>query len=287
MTQTSPSILILACIVICAGNIACNHSTNEVSNTSPAATPEPPLPDVANMIKRMTRQDGSRNFIAEMRLIVEDNRGKENQVDFKILRKYTDGGALTFLSVIAPIKETDKAFLAIEEAGQPTQAISYLPGMKKMTRLNSAKQLGIGGTRVSLQELLGMELNQYSYTPGERVVENNEQMIKVEFKENPAFSLAYPRIIGFFREKDQQPARFELYDARDELQKRVTIEKIKPVEGHQTITGLAIDDLAHKQTLKLETRKIEYDRSLPDSIFTENHLKTYVDEASRKLDQIN
>jgi outer membrane lipoprotein-sorting protein len=147
--------------------------------------------------------------------------------------------------------------------------------------------LGVGGAKVSVQELLGMELNQYSHTPGERVSENDEQMIKVEFKENPAYSLAYSRIVGFFREKDQQPARFELYDTSDELQKRVTIEKIIPVEGHQTITGLTIDDIAHQQSLKLETRKIEFDRRLPSSVFTVNHLKTYIDDASRRLDQVN
>jgi Outer membrane lipoprotein-sorting protein len=287
MIRNSPSILILACTLISAANIACNHGNKEISNTRPTPSPEKPLPDITTMIKRMTRQEGCRNFIAEMRLTVKDNQGKDDQVAFRVLRKYTDQGAITFLTILAPIKETDKAFLAIERAGQPTEALSYLSGLKKLTRLSSAKQLGIGGARVSVQELLGMELNQYSHTAGERVAENNEQLIKVEFKEDPALSLAYPRIIGFFREKDQLPARFELFDAGDELQKRVTIQKVEPVEGRQTITGLEIDDLAKQRTLKLETRKIEYDGNLPDRIFTENYLKTYVDDASRKLDQVN
>ena len=288
MTRNSPSIFIITCTLFCAVNIACNSNhPSEISKVVPAATPENPLPDIAKMVKRMTTQDGCRNFIAEMRLTIEDNQRKEEPVDFRILRKYTDQGAMTFLTVIAPVKETDKAFLAIEQKGQPTQALTYLPGLKKLSRLNSARQLGFGNAKVSVQELLGMELNQYSYTPGERVAENDEQLIKVEFKEDPVLGLAYPRIIGYFREKDQQPARLELYDDHDELQKRVTIEKIKPVEGHQTITGLAIDDLAHERTFKLETRKIIFDRILADSIFTENHLKTYIDDASRRLDQIN
>jgi outer membrane lipoprotein-sorting protein len=287
MKRIPPSILIVACILIFAGSIACNNNNIDTSSPAPAATPGPHLPEVANMVKRMTTQDGAKNFIAEMRLTVEDQRSKDKRVDFKILRKYSEDGARTFLTILAPIKDTDKAFLAIEQSGRPTQALSYLSGLKKLTRLNSARQLGIGGAKVTVQELLGMELNQYSHTRGERVSENDEQMIKVEFNGNPALSLAYPRIIGFFREKDQQPARFELYDARDELQKRITIVKIRPVDGRQTITALAIDDLEHQQMLKLETRKIEYDRGLPDSIFTEDHLKTYVEDASRRLDHVN
>jgi outer membrane lipoprotein-sorting protein len=287
MTRNSPSVQILATILIIAVSSACNHRTTGESRPATATTPEKPLPDITNMVNRMIRQDGCKNFIAEMRLTIEGQQGRNNQVVFMILRKYSDEGAKTFLNILAPVNETDKAFLAIEEAGRPTQALSYLPGFKKLTRLNSAKQLGIGGAKVTVQELLGMELNQYSHNTANRVDENNEQMIKVEFREKPALGLAYPQIIGFFHEEDQQPARFELYDARDELQKRVTIEKIKPVDGHQTITELEINDLAQQRTLKLETRKIEFNRDLPDSIFTENYLKSFVDDASRRLDQVN
>src|SRR5262245_5520797 len=105
MTRNPPSILIMTCTLICAVNIACNRNTKQISNTVPAATAEKPLPDVANMIKRMTTQDGSRNFVAEMRLTVDNNHNnqrKEEPVDFRILRKYTNDGAKTFLTVIAP-----------------------------------------------------------------------------------------------------------------------------------------------------------------------------------------
>src|SRR5262245_58254179 len=143
MTRNSPSILIIICTVICAVNIACNSNhPNEISKVVPAATPENPLPDIAKMVKRMTTQDGCRNFIAEMRLTIEDNQRKEEPVDFRIIRKYTDQGAMTFLQVIAPVKETDKAFLAIEQKGQPTQALTYLPGLKKLSRLKLCQTIG-------------------------------------------------------------------------------------------------------------------------------------------------
>jgi outer membrane lipoprotein-sorting protein len=287
MTRNSHSILILTSILIIIGSSACNHRTTGVSKSITATTPEKPLPDITTMVNRMIRQDGCKNFIAVMRLTIEGQRGGNNQVDFRIQRKYSDEGAMTFLNILAPINETDKAFLAIEKTGRPTQALSYLPGLKKLTRLNSAKQLGIGGAKVTVQELLGMELNQYSHNTSKRVAEKNEQMIKVEFREKPALGLAYPQIIGYFHEEEQQPARFEIYDASDELQKRVTIEKIKSIDGRQTITKLAINDLAQQRTIKLETRKIEFNRDLPDSIFTENYLKSFIDDASRKLDQVN
>jgi Outer membrane lipoprotein-sorting protein len=110
-------------------------------------------------------------------------------------------------------------------------------------------------------------------------------LIKVEFKEKPWRNMAYPRIVGYFREKDQAPVKFELYDHRDELQKVVRVEDVKSIQSRQTITRLAIEDLQQKLKVKVETRKIEYDRGLPDSLFTEERLKSVISNAVQRLDQ--
>jgi outer membrane lipoprotein-sorting protein len=191
----------------------------------------------------------------------------------------------TFLSVLAPAEDTNKALLAIERPDQPTQAVSYLAGLKKLTKITSDKRLGYRNAKVAVQDMLGLELGQYDHGAGARVNLDGESLIKVEFKEKPWRGMAYPRIIGFFREKDQTPARFELYDHRDELQKRVMVEEIKTIQSRQTITRLAIEDLQQKLKVKVETRKIEYDHGLPDSLFTEERLKSVISNAVQKLDQ--
>jgi outer membrane lipoprotein-sorting protein len=237
------------------------------------------------MIKRMVTQDGCKDFTAEMRMTSEDESGKRDQVEFRIQRKYSENRAATFLTLLAPREEVGKALLAVEKADQPTQAFSYLAGLRKLTRVNSNRQLGFRGAKVTVQEMLGMELNQYTHSAGERVNSDGEPFIKVEFKAKEFLNLAFPRIIGYFREKDRSPAKFELYDSRDELQKSVKIEEVKPIQNRQTITRLAIDDLQQKLKVKVETRRIEYDRGIPESVFTENHLKNFVSNAVRKPDQ--
>ena len=97
--------------------------------------------------------------------------------------------------------------------------------------------------------------------------------------------LVFVSLYFLFREKDQNPAKFELYDLRDELQKRVMIEEVKPIQNRQTITRLAIEDLQQKLKVKVETRKIEYDRGLSDSLFTEERLKSFINDAVHRLDQ--
>jgi Outer membrane lipoprotein-sorting protein len=269
----------------------CTRSSGSSGATEPSPTPAPRLPEVDSMIKRITTQDGCRDFAAVIVLTSLDggntgNKGsKRDQVEFKIQRKYSTDRVSTFLSVLAPHEEIDKALLALEQPNRATQAFSYLPGLKKLSKLNSEKQITFHGAKVTVQELLGMELNQYTHSTGIREMKGEEPLIKVEFKEKPYLGLAFPRIVGYFRERDEQPLSFELYDLRNELQKRAAIEEVKTIQNRRTITKVVIDDLSQKLKLRLETLKIEYDRGLPDSIFTEKHLIAFISNAGRRLDQ--
>lgn len=265
---------------------ACENSS--VSPTSADAdvpkNPAKPLPNADELINRVITQDGCKDFSAEMRMTAKTADGKSDQIEFRLQRKLSDDGAKTFLTVISPREETDKALLAIEQKDKPTEAYSYLAGLRKLARLDSSRTLGFRGSKVLVQELLGMELGQYSHDSGKRVDVEGKQLIKIEFTEKPYMNLAFPRIAGYFHEENQQPASFELFGRNGELQKKAVIAQVKTIQNYQTITQVTIDDVSQKLELKLETREIEYDQSLPDKIFTEENLKRVITEASRRLD---
>jgi hypothetical protein len=275
-------ILLSAALCGCGSETASNAPKD--SSSLLTATPAP-LPDVGAMVKRIFTQDGCKDFTAEMRITTEGQSGSREQIEFKAQRKYSADRVVTFLSVLAPAEDTNKALLAVERPDQPTEAFSYLVGLKKLTKISSDRYLGYRNAKVAVQDMLGMELGQYDHDAGARVAPDGEPLIKVEFKEKPWRNLAYPRIVGFFREKDQAPVKFELYDHRGELQKNVKVEDFKPVQSRQTITRLAIEDLQQKLKVKVETRRVEYDRGLPDSLFTEERLKSVISNAVQRLDQ--
>lgn len=279
-------LILLLSVLLCA----CHDSPESTSAVNAGASgnlgvAEKPMPNADEMIKRIITQDGCKDFTADMRMTAESEGGKQDQVDFRLQRKYSADEVRTFLTVQAPREETSKALLAIERQEKPTEAFSYLAGLKKLARLDSSRVLGFRGAKVQVQELLGMELGNYSHDNGERATSDGESLIKINLTGKRDFALAYPRIILYFREANQQPVKFELFGNNGEIQKKVTIEEVKEIQGHQTITRVTIDDLSQKLQLKLETRKIEYDRGLPDKIFTEENLKSVITEASRKLDQ--
>lgn len=279
----------VVCTIISVCLIAplCGCKGNAQPEDPPAARveAEKPLPDVGAMIDRMVTFDGCRDFTAEMRMTAVDESGKKDQIDFRVQRKYGEDRTKTFISVLAPLEESDKALLAIESSKSGTEAFSYLSGLKKLTRLNSGRQLGFRGARVTVQELLGMELNQYTHDKGERVVESGKSLIRVSFQEIPDRGLAFPRITGYFNEDDRTPVRFDLYDQQEKLVKAVNIETVKTISNRQTVTDVAIDDLQQKLKLRLVTRDVSYDQGIPDSVFTESHLINFINNASRMIDQ--
>src|SRR4030095_12707553 len=151
-------------IPLCAALCACGSETasNAPRDSSAPLTATPaPLPDVGAIVKRMITQDGCKDFTAEMRITTEGRSGAREQIEFKAQRKYSADRIATFLSVLAPAEDTNKALLAIEVPDQPTQAFSYLPGLKRLTVINSDRHLGYRNAKVTVQDLLGMELGQY------------------------------------------------------------------------------------------------------------------------------
>jgi outer membrane lipoprotein-sorting protein len=277
-----PPLLLLLCLFF----TACSGPASDPPLSGPSASESlRPVPDVAPMVARLVTLDGAKDLTADMRMTAENESGKREQVDFRLQRKNAEGRAMTFLTVLSPKEDADKAILAIEPADGPTEAYSYLAGLRKLARMNSDRQLGFRGAKVTIQELLAMQLGQYDFEPGQRASLAGESLLKVEFKQKPFRNLAFPRIVGFFREADGQPARFELFNSRDEILKQVTVTEVKAIQNHQMITNVSIEDLQQKLKLRLETRKIEFDTGLSDDLFTQDRLKSHITSAGTKLIQ--
>lgn len=264
----------------------CQHNITPAADSGgqPAPTTKP-VPAVAPLLEKLVTQDGAKDATAEMRLQIEEADGSKAQLEFQIQRKRTAERAATFLKVNAPREDSDKALLAIEKPDQPTEAYSYLAGLKKLAKLSSSNGLSLRNSKVSVQELLGMEFNQYSFGEGVWVKQGDRELLQVTGQAKPDRNLAYPQVKVYFTGDTLQPDRFEVFDERNELLKTMRVEELKTIQNHQTLTRLSVEEHLTKRKVKLETRAVKYDQQLPDKIFTEDNLKAVVTSASLKLAQ--
>ncbi|MFN7944093.1 MAG: outer membrane lipoprotein-sorting protein [Blastocatellia bacterium] len=278
--------LCLILLVALTGLTACNSTAPATAPVAETATPAAaPLPDAQPWLSRLATQDGCRDFTADMRLSGEAADGRPVQLEFRVQRKYSPDHTATLLTVTAPPEETEKALLATEKKDQPTEAISYLAGLKKIARFKSDSTRDLRGAKISVQELLGLELSQYAPAQIERVTEGGENLIKVTLQEKPDREMAYPHIEAYFRESSQQPVRFDLFDQQKKLVRVIRVLEVKPVQNYQTLMRIEIEDKSSGHRVRLETVRVKYDQKLPDSIFTEANLTKLISAASRRLIQ--
>ena len=264
---------------------ACETATPPAKPVAaPAATvSSAPLPDINSVIKKLTTLDGAQDVSAEMRMQVESADGKRAQLEFTLQRKFTADQAATFIRVTAPREESDKAILAIEKPDQATEATSYLAGLKKLAKLKSDNYVTFREAKVTIQELLGMEIAQYDFAAAERVSDNGVALIKAEGKAKAGRNLAYPRLNVFFSDDKQEPVRFEVFDEKNELVKRATFEPMQTVQNKRMVSRVTFDDLAAKRKSVIETRGVKFDQNLSPKLFTEDNLKGIISSASAKL----
>jgi hypothetical protein len=264
----------------------CQHTNPPAADSGehPATTPKP-VPPVAPLLAKLITQDGAKDATAEMRLQLEEADGSKAQLEFQIQRKISPDRIATFLKVNAPREDSDKALLAFEKPDRPTEAYSYLAGLKKLAKLSSSNTLSFHNSKVTVQELLGMEFSQYTFGEGAWVKEGEAEFLQVEGKAKPDRNLAYPRVKVYFTAETLQPARFEVFDERNELLKTMRVEELKTIQNHQTLMRLAVEEHLTKRKVRLETRAIKYDQQLADKIFTEDNLKALVTSVSLKLAQ--
>lgn len=273
---------ICLCVLILG---ACRSGAPPAAAEPPSsATPAAAVPAIEPALRRLASYDGASDSTAEMRLTVESGDGKRDQLDFRLQRKYMPDSVKTFLTVLAPREESDKALLAVERADRATEAFSYLAGLKRVAKLASSSTLTFRGTKVTVQELLGLELAHYVASASERIREGDEEFLKYTLDAPAERTLAFKRIIGLFRNaEDPVPVRFELYDDRERLQKTMRIEEMRAIEGRRTITRIAVEDHAQNRRLRLDTRTMQFNRRLADKLFTEANLIDWTSGASRRL----
>jgi hypothetical protein len=281
MLQHLTKVLLLGVVLL----TACESKPNTAPTPDPITKPAAALPDVAALIKKLATQDGVKDASADMRMQLEEADGKRAQLEFQLQRKYSADRTATFLKVTAPREDSDKALLAIEKPQAATEATSYLAGLKKLAKLGSSNTLNFHDAKVTVQELLGMELGQYTFNAGERVIVDGVELIKAEGKAPADRNLAFPRVLVYFDAATQQPARFEVFDDSNELLKTTRVEEVKPIQGHPTVTKIAVEEHQTKRKVRLETRSMKYDQNLTDKIFTEENLKSVITSESQKIAQ--
>jgi hypothetical protein len=229
------------------------------------------------LINKYLSQSARRDAMLTMNVEYQELQKEPVKLKFTWMRKLKQGAMSHLIRIEAPPSEKGKLLLVHEKPNGSAAYIAYRPSstIKKKVRVSGARNYKYKGLTISVQELIGGEFNKYSHLWKEEeaiggvpchVVEN---LLKPEFKNESD----YPRSVSYLRKDNGMLLKWDLFGKSNKLEKVITAEEIKQIQGFWTVTVARVDDLKKKGKLTLRLKEAHYNPPLQDDLFSEEYLK--------------
>jgi hypothetical protein len=229
------------------------------------------------LIDRYLNQSARRNAVLSMVVDYREPQKEPIRLEFTWMRKIKKGLASHLLRMEAPPSEKGKLLLVREKSDGGTDYLAYRPNsvLKKKVRITAARNYKYKGLSISVQELIGGELQKYSHQYKGTKTVNGIQCQGVESTLLDRFrnDSDYPRTLIYLRTDNGMPLKWELFGNSGQLQKNIFAEEMKEIEGIWTLTKVRVEDLKKNSQLILTLKEANYNPELKDQSFSEEYLK--------------
>lgn len=223
----------------------------------------------ANLAAFYQGEDGR----AEARMKIVDSAGREQMRQFTILRKdEQDGGDQKFYVIFSRPSEVNKtAFLVNKHVNGDDDRWLYLPGLDLVKRIAAGdKRTSFVGSHFFYEDISGRNLNEDTF---ELLKDDPDHyQIKAIPKNKDSVEFDYYRVT--IDKKTFLPILAEYFDKKGALYRKAEVLKVENIDGIATGTALKMTDLNDGGYTLTQMRFIEYNKALPDTLFSERSLRT-------------
>jgi hypothetical protein len=269
----------LACALLALVMSACSHPS---AGDDKPSTPSGPAnsantgdgaPDVKALMEKYASLDSSHSSVTKLTASVQPSDGKPEQVQFTMYRQRQPAGDQHILvEFTSPAEERDRDALINVSAQGEIEAVRYGQGAKSfMTAKSPADEESLFG--LTLQELIGGEPEKYDYKFVDEETYQGTGIYRVEGTLKAGAESRFPRLVMLISKQNATASTIEVYDSHNELARRLTVEKTDQISGIWTRTKWTIDNQEQHKKIEFDATDVKYNQSLPDSIFTKDHLK--------------
>jgi hypothetical protein len=235
-----------------------------------------PQPSAYDIAKRVQERDTGRDSRISMRMTLVDRRGRERQRAL-VIKGLRGGpgrpvpGDRTLLHFTLPNDIRGTGFLVWEHPTGDDERFLYLPSLGRVRRIaGSEAQESFVGSDFTYEDIGGRELDDYTYT----LLADNETWTAPDASRHAVWRLEsrsrkadarFPRVVSLIRKDIDIAVRAEIYNRRNELQKRFDAKRIEKTGGYWTVTAMTMSDAAEGTRTDLVVDKAEYNVGLkPD-----------------------
>jgi hypothetical protein len=206
-------------------------------------------------------------------------RAKDGSATERLLDQFSKDGAAGKRSVIVfqqPASVAGSRFLIMENPGAADNRWVYLPSLGKVRRMAVSEGSGsFMGTDFTFDDISsasrGVSLDTHSLLRKENLGNIPCYVIQSVPKDT---SYQYSKMIQWIDTDTLITLKIELYDKKNVLVKTVEISGLKDVQGRLTTTVMKMTTHAAGTSTTITTERIQYDDSIPESVFTTEFLET-------------
>jgi len=210
------------------------------------------------------------------RMVIQAKAGSttERQID-----QYSKDGPKGKRAVIVfqkPETVAGTRFLTMENPGGADDRWIFLPGVGKVRRIAASEGSGsFVGTDFSYDDISSASRNAALDTHTLLREENLNGSACYVIQSTPKdSSYQYSKMIQWIVKDNQITVKIELYDKKNTLVKVAEMSGLKEVQGRLTATVTKMTTLAAGTSTTIYMDIIEYDKPIPESVFTTAYLET-------------
>jgi outer membrane lipoprotein-sorting protein len=178
----------------------------------------------------------------------------------------------TFIRVTAPAKEAGTSTLRLG-----SNMWNYLPSVERVIKIPPSLMLqswmGSDFTNDDLVRESSLEKD-YDHKLDQEVVEDGDPCYRVISTPKPDAAVVWGRLVLFIRKQDLLPRREEYYDEKGKLQKVLTFDDFRVMDGRLYPARWKMDSVTkpgHETVLVYG--KLIFDRPIPALVFTQENLQ--------------
>lgn len=235
-----------------------------LSGTAEAADPK-------EILHKAQTAGAPKTMQSTMVMELKDSGGRAKTRALKLQKSGDDKQIVWF---VQPADLAGTAFLRLGDAKDRKMWL-YLPAFKKLERISGSKENeSFLGSDFTYADMADRDLDDFDHKllgddklDGKSVVKI-ESTLKGDDEDAP-----YAKVVSYIEKDSNRLLREDLYDINKELVKRKTHENFKKIGSYVIPSMIVMKDLTNDHITSIETKGVEVDKKIADSVFTTEAMK--------------
>jgi hypothetical protein len=247
------------------------------ASAQPPATPETADWVARQVEERETGRDGRLEMA--MRIFDRHGRARERSLVLTTLRGAGERGDRVLVRFLSPGDIRDTGLLVWEHRDSEDERFLYLPALGRVRRIaGSEKQESFVGSDLSYEDIGGRDLADYTYS----FVQRDASWTAPDGRSHPAWRLesratdpqaSYPRSVSVVRKDNFVVVAAEMFNKRDEREKRYEVRRLERIEGIWTALDVVMTNELHATRTEMLVNSARYNVGLTEADFSRRVLE--------------